>query len=349
MSGRLIIRADASPAIGVGHVMRCLALAQAWQDAGGRATMAWSEMPGSLLDRLRREGLDLAPVHAPPGSPADAEQTAQVARERNANWVVTDGYHFDPSYHQRLRAVGLKLMALDDMAHLKHYDVDLLLNQNLSATRELYSNKTDVSTKLLLGPRYGLLRREFRACQEWTRPPAHEPLRLMVSFGGSDTGNITGLILQSLSRSQPGKFQVVVLAGAANPHVAELRQLASDSSFPCEIRVAVDNVAEVMAWADVAITAAGSTVWELVSMKLPALVGALAENQIAGLPALQSIPFFRVALVGELVSWNLAAAVASLLSSLQGINLNDPATRNGLDANGASRVVEALARLSPLS
>ena len=328
--------------------MRCLALAQAWQDAGGRVVLAWSEMPELLVDRLQSEGLHPTRVHATPGSPSDARQTQQLAHEAAAGWVVTDGYHFDDSYHQLLRMDGIRLMAIDDMAHLKNYPVDILLNQNLGATRERYADKVGFSTKLLLGPRFCLLRREFRVLQGWTRPHAREPLRLMVTFGGSDPENATGLVLQALARDRMDRIHVVVLVGSANQHVETLRQLAASSPFPCDIRVNVGNVAEVMAWADVAITAAGSTVWELATMKLPALVGALADNQIAGLEALRTIALFRVGLASELFTSNLTTAIRAHLHSLEGLDLNAPSVRNGVDANGGARVVDAVLQFFPL-
>lgn len=330
----LLLRADASSAIGVGHVMRCLALAQAWQDAGGIAEFVSAELPARLVERLCRERIAYTHLHTVAGSEVDATETRALAEENDTAWIVVDGYRFGADYYERVRASGRRVLALDDMVHLDRYPVDLLLNQNLSADPANYAGRVDETTELLLGPRFSLLRREFRAAAMTARPPVHTPRRVLVSFGGGDAENFTGRILKNLIGSGRRDLTVVVLAGAANPHFAALRALAESAAFPCEIRVSVEDVAAVMAWADAAITAAGSTVWELASMRLPSLIGAFEDNQLAGLSALRAVPIFRVWPVEALVARDLAAELDALLAR--------PATFEGFDAQGARRVVERL-------
>lgn len=340
MSSReiLFLRADASSAIGVGHVMRCLALAQAWQDAGGEAVFGCAELPPTLRERLRRESIRVIDITGPVAGADDLEKTVQAAREMRARWVVVDGYRFTSECYAVLRAEGFQVLALDDMAHLATYPVDALLNQNLSATHELYAGKVSPATELLLGPRHSLLRREFRVAQTIQRSARAGCRRVLVSFGGADAENFTGRILESLFRSGRRDFEVVVLAGPANPHVEALRALAASAPIACDVRVAVENVAVVMAFADVAITAAGSTVWELASMRLPALIGANEDNQLAGLAGLQAVPFFRARRVEELLAGDLAAELDALLSL--------PVAASGFDADGAVRVVAHLRTLT---
>lgn len=340
MQRHLLLRADASSKIGTGHVMRCLALGQAWQDAGGEVTLAWSEMPPALVSRLQAEQFATERLVAPLASRPEAEETARLARACDAAWVVVDGYRFYAGYHQHLHDSGLSVMALDDMAHLERYPVDLLLNQNLAATAALYRGKVAERTELLIGPRYSLLRREFRSAFPARASVAGRARRVLVSFGGGDSENLTSRVLRRMAATIVGACEVVVLVGAANRHVDELRRFAPTLPFPCELRVDVRNVAEAMAWADVAITAAGSTVWELVSMRLPALIGAIEENQLAGLAALRSVPFFHAGRFTDLLAWDLGVEIERLLQV---------ATGNGIaadiDAHGASRVVEQMDRI----
>ena len=93
--GTVIIRADASVAMGTGHVMRCLALAQAWQDEGGECIFAMAEASPSLEERVRSEKIEIVTITASPGSPQDAAQFAELAGKHHACWVVVDGYQFD--------------------------------------------------------------------------------------------------------------------------------------------------------------------------------------------------------------------------------------------------------------
>jgi len=332
--GLLLIRADASADIGTGHVMRCLALAQAWQDAGGPVLFLAALIPSQLAARLQRENVAFIQLNAARGSAEDAAETTRIAQERGAAWVVLDGYSFDAAYAAVLRSAGLRLLAIDDMAHLDRYPVDVLLNQNLSADAALYAGKVGPETALLLGPRYSVLRREFRLATPRTPRSGRSNLRVLVSFGGGDAENFTSTVLRNLAASNQRALEVVALAGAANPHVSGLKQLAGTLPFHCELRVNESNVASVMAWADGAITAAGSTVWELAAMQLPALIGAHEENQLAGLAALQAVPFFRACPVEGLFLCDLAAE----LSELAGAG----GVATGFDAQGSGRVVATL-------
>lgn len=314
--------------------MRCLALAQAWQDSGGRAVFVWAAMPGGLVALLERENLGQAKIQVLAGSGDDVDATVLIARREQAEWIVVDGAHFGSDYLDSLRASGLKVLAVDDGGRLDRYPVDVLLNQNLAATPGLYVAQIDAETALLLGPRFALLRREFRAYRSWRRPSPRTPRRVLVSFGGGDEGNVTAGVLRNFARSGRTDFEVIALAGATNRHLAELRQVAAEVDFPCELRRGVDNVAEVMAWADVAITSAGSTVWELAAMGLPALVADIADGQLSLLGEVDSFALFQVHGVRELVTGDLPARLDALLERR--------GTETGLDAEGAARVVAVL-------
>src|SRR5580700_5750193 len=146
----LVLRTEASVAIGTGHVMRCLALAQAWEDAGGRAIFAMAQTTPAVEGRLRNEGFEVARVSAQVGSAADAEETAELAHQRGASWVVVDSYEFGAEYQASLKSRGMKVLFIDDNGHAAHYLADLVLNQNAHAIEELYRNR-ELSTKLLLG------------------------------------------------------------------------------------------------------------------------------------------------------------------------------------------------------
>jgi UDP-2,4-diacetamido-2,4,6-trideoxy-beta-L-altropyranose hydrolase len=333
---RLLLRADAGAGIGTGHVMRCLALAQAWQDAGGEALFASAEIPGGLADRLGREHVALRRIGSPVAGDADAAATLQTARELGADWVVVDGYRFGPPYLRALRASGIRVMSIDDMAHLARYPADLLLNQNLGASPALYEGKTEHDTIMLLGPGYGLLRREFRLETAPRRPLAGRAVRVLVSFGGADLENHTLQVLRRLTSLQ-SRPEVLVLAGAANPHADELNAFAVQAPFPCEVRVNIGNVAAVMDWADVAISAGGSTVWELAARRLPALIGAISPDQLAMLPALRRVGGFRAMTVGELLCGDLSRELPALLAARPEFG--------DFDAAGASRVAARLAEL----
>ncbi len=85
-----MVRADATVAMGTGHVMRCLALVQAWQDAGGRAVFAMSEGSPVIRKRLLTEGIEVVEAESRPGRGNDATHLAELAERYVVSWVVTD-------------------------------------------------------------------------------------------------------------------------------------------------------------------------------------------------------------------------------------------------------------------
>jgi UDP-2,4-diacetamido-2,4,6-trideoxy-beta-L-altropyranose hydrolase len=133
----LLVRCDASVAIGTGHAMRCLALAQAWQDAGGHVVFAMLEATSAVEDRLHREGIEVARLRAEVGSADDARETIMLAATKQASWVVVDGYKFDANLQTHLKEAGHKVLLVDDTGGAAHYSADLVLNQNVCANEML--------------------------------------------------------------------------------------------------------------------------------------------------------------------------------------------------------------------
>src|SRR5437879_1626910 len=161
-SAVVLARADASPTIGTGHVMRCLALAKGWQDRGGAVSWVMGESIPALEERLHREGIGCTRIQSVPGSISDAEQTISEARRANADWVAVDGYCFAPDFVRTLKRSGLRVLFVDDDGRFGFYAADVVLNQNVLANAAMYSNR-EPFTSLLLGPEYVLLRPEFLA------------------------------------------------------------------------------------------------------------------------------------------------------------------------------------------
>src|SRR4051812_5119051 len=113
----LLIRADGGREIGTGHLMRCLALAQAWQDAGGAVQFVTPPGLQGIHSRLISEGMDVTCLEAPAGSTEDAQTTASLAMDSGAEWAVVDGYAFGEAYQVTLREAGLRVLMLDDYGH----------------------------------------------------------------------------------------------------------------------------------------------------------------------------------------------------------------------------------------
>ncbi len=276
--GTLLIRADANLAMGTGHVMRCLALAQAWQDIGGTAAFAMADPCTWARERLMKESVEVIGISAS-STEEDARQTAEIARHQAAVWVVVDGYQFGADYQRTLKSAGFKILFVDDYGHAGCYCADLVLNQNVSADESAYEHR-EPYTRLLLGPQYCMLRREFNSWRAWRRKIAPSGYRVLVTMGGSDPEGVTERAIAALNSIEDDHLEGTVVVGGGNPRLELLeRAVAGVGKKKIVLRRDVSNMAELMAWADVAISAAGTTCWEMCLMGLPALLVDLAENQ----------------------------------------------------------------------
>lgn len=272
----LLVRTDASVAMGTGHVMRCLALAQAWRDAGGTVTFAMAEATPSIEARLRIEGVKVARLSVPPGRAEDSARTSELALEKAAAWVVVDGYQFNSAYQSALRAAGLKVLFVDDNGDAPPYSADLVLNQGAHARENLYRDRA-AHTYLLLGSRYILLRREFAFWRKRKFEIAPQARRILVTMGGSDPDNVTEKILRLLL-AEPD-LDLTVVAGGSNPHCADIERLVEESNRPIRLLKDVADMPALMVWADLVVAGAGTTSWEICMMGLPAALCVLAPNQ----------------------------------------------------------------------
>lgn len=280
----LIIRTDATSQLGAGHLMRCLALAQAWKDTGGKATFISCCDSIKLRERIFAEGFDFIALERPYPDQGDLAVTLKILSDINQrqsewkNWIVVDGYHFDAEYQRRIKQAGCSLLCIDDFGQAKHYFADLVLNQNISADSSWYISR-ELYSRVLLGPRFSLLRREFINCGQRRKKISSLAHKVLVTLGGADPDRFTLKVIQALKQVNDLEMEAAVVVGPANKHFKEIESHLSQLPFPFRLLPAADNMAELMDWADIAISAGGSTSWELAFMGLPFLVVALADNQ----------------------------------------------------------------------
>lgn len=280
MAEQLLIRADGGVQIGTGHIMRMLALAQAWQAAGGTVTLVANDsLPAALIERLQNEGVKVHLLDIAPGSIDDAAKVAALAHELTAQAVVVDGYHFKAAYQKLLKEAGLRLLFVDDNGHAEYYYADFVLNQNIHADAAFYANR-EPYTQLLLGTKYTLLRREFWPWRGWQREIPAVARKLLVTMGGADPDNITGKALAALDSVEIDGLEVTVIVGSSNPHAAELEAIAAQSRHIVHVERNVNDMPSLLAWADMAVSAGGSTTWELAFMGVPTALIVLADNQV---------------------------------------------------------------------
>lgn len=294
---RVVFRADASLQMGTGHVMRCLTLADTLAAAGADCQFICREHPGNLAAFIRQRGypvhllaLSAMPEQANPtahaawlgaGIAQDAEDSAALLSQLQPDWLIVDHYALDARWETIQRRHVARLMAIDDLADRQH-DCDLLLDQNLGRLESDYDTLVPAHCTRLTGARYALLRPEFAALRPYSlqRRQAGTLRSLLVTMGGVDKDNATGRILQALAGSSlPHDCRITVVMGATAPWLQDVTMLAATLPWPVEVRVNASDMARLMADADLAIGAAGSTSWERCCLGLPSIAICLAENQ----------------------------------------------------------------------
>jgi len=341
-AGLLLIRADAGTQMGTGHVMRCLALAQHWRDAGGEVMFVTACDTPALLERLNAESSALLEPGADPASEADALDLVRLARRHGAVLIALDGYHFSPDYQRAVKTAGIPLLLFDDEGNRPDYFADLLLNQNAHARQELYGERAR-GARLLLGTQYALLRREFSSRVGEPRSIPRQADKLLITMGGSDPDNVMEKTIRALSACRTKPSEVRALVGAANPHRQSLEAAVADSGVAVKLEEPTEDMAEIMAWADFALTGAGTTLWELAFMGVPFAMLELVDHQrkVAAAVDAQGAGV-NLGWHASLTPPDVAGALQTLLHDAGRRRAMSEAGRRLVDGLGPARVVTAI-------
>ena len=301
----VVIRADASTPIGSGHVMRCLTLAHRFKkDKNAKVVFVMRDLPGNLIDVVEVQGFEV--LKLPPANQkyslsgyglwltvpidVDAQQTIEVLQhyfqEHSCDAVdilIVDSYALDEQWEQVLRPYCNEIMVIDDLANRKH-DCDILLDQNFYLNKDArYAGLVPEHCKMLLGPEHALLREEFYEAKKHLRKRDGNIKNILVFYGGSDLTNETEKAIKALVQlhDEGYSFTADIITGLSNSRREKIEKICSKYHF-LHYYCQVSNMAEFMNKADLMLGAGGSTTWERLYMELPALVTAVAENQIQG-------------------------------------------------------------------
>jgi len=357
----ITFRADASLSIGTGHVMRCLTLARALQAKGATCRFVTRALPGHLAGQIEAAGFGVTLLPAPTGPAPDAppahaawagvDWTTDAAETRAAlgskpDWLVMDHYAFDARWQRAARPEGTKLMVIDDLADRPH-DCDMLLDQNLGHDAHDYDGLVPEHCICLTGPRHALLRPEFaQARASALAERAGRGLRyLLITMGGVDLLDVTSQVLRAVQGADlPEDLRITVVMGSRAPALDHVHAFARDMPRPTEVAVDVTDMAALMASADLAIGAAGSTTWERCALGLPTIIVQIADNQAGIARALRDAgaALDPGPLNAPEFAQNLQAALAEAPSQL---GMMAARAADICDGAGSSRVTACIERL----
>lgn len=340
--------------------MRCLTLADALRKRGADCTFICRPHSGHLIDMIAHRGHQVVALtdvaqstnlsHADPTHgnwlgtdfQTDALETCDALNEKGVDWLVVDHYALDIQWEQTLRPHCKNLMVLDDLADRPH-DCDVLLDQNLGRTHQDYDGLLKPNTAIFIGPQYALLRPEFAQLRSQSLARRAQPQlkHLLITMGGVDKDNATGLVLQALTACHlPDDLHITVVMGTHAPHLADVEQQAQQTPCPTQVLVGANDMAQLMVDSDWCIGAAGGTSWERCCLGLPTLLLVLADNQLSGARALAQsgavLPLTTTRDMAQVLAKFLSGSAMSQLKSLS------QAAAAISDGHGADRIVDKM-------
>ena len=343
MPSPILIRCDGSPSIGLGHVARCVALALALRERGLAPVFAMRDLPGPAVALVRARGFVVA-LQADGGT----EQTRAVARRERACVVLVDSYATTSDDLGALRAGGYGLAVIDDVADRDLTAADWLLNQNADA--EALPYRLRPGCRALFGPAYALLRPEFaQARAALSRRFTPTDGRVLITFGGGEGAEPLLAAAVGALAPLPGPLHIRVAGGGDAQALPTLSAAAAASPHRVSVLGTVGDMAAQMAWADLAVTAGGSTCGEMCCLGLPMIVSVLSPDQGPGGAALE-----RTGCARRMPGLPTEGAGAAALAEAAGALLASPAQRERMSAQaqrlvdgaGAGRAAESLAQLA---
>lgn len=359
---KIAFRADANKTIGMGHIMRCLSIADAFRALGHDILFIISDHGiTSLINMRGYEAIVLNSDYKNMG------QELPYWPSKTPNLIIIDSYYVTSQYlkqlHKKIARTGGKIVYLDDVYSFP-YPVDVLVNYNAYATNDIYKklyNGTDVSLpKLILGPRYAPLRTMFSGIAHKVQPEKVQ--NILISTGGSDELHLSLSLLRYIinnrgvtNKEDESKFFYHILLGVMNADKEEIKQLAKGKHFAV-LHENVTDMKSLIEKMDLAISAAGSTLYEICACGVPLITLATADNQIRGAEAFERIGMgvnigdvrdpktivhecIVSGSLNALAPQKIIAAVEKLASDYEKRVLMGTKMQNMIDGYGANRLV----------
>jgi UDP-2,4-diacetamido-2,4,6-trideoxy-beta-L-altropyranose hydrolase len=325
-----------SAGIGLGHLMRCIAVADAFKRTGAVSWFVSKDYPaGVRLIQERGYEVRTIPNQAQPDE--DLKKTVELAND--ADIIVADSYEFTGDYLAGLKATGKFVAAFDDKID-RDLPVDAVIG-NVYATRDLYGNKLPKETALIAGAKFIPLRNDFQGLQKYAVKDAVR--RVLVTMGGEDPVNVTQLVVDAL-QNYPSQLTLDILIGSAYKNRESLEQSLKGSKHVSVIRENVRSVIPLYQSVDAAITAPGITFWELAAAGVPMAVIQTADNQegVVGYAAKNHL--------GLVLGWHNQLSNDDIISGLKMLESKKMRVQYSencqklVDGKGAERIAEALSQ-----
>jgi UDP-2,4-diacetamido-2,4,6-trideoxy-beta-L-altropyranose hydrolase len=282
----VVIRADGGSSIGMGHIMRCISLAKAFVLYGAKIVFA-SNMPDGL-ELLANRGFDTIELHNA-SIEEEAEELRNYCLYSKTDLLIVDSYNVTPQYFSKLKGCAELIGYIDDLDKFL-YEVDIIINGNINAKLMQYNGYSSGTLKLL-GLEYNLIRDEFK---DLPRRNINDKIKnILVTAGGGDVKNIAELISDYiLDDYLNSDIQINLVVGSAYKKIDYIEE---KYKFNKNVNVLknVQKMSEIMLEADFAISAGGSTLYELCACGTPGAAFIYADNQEGIVKEMESLGLIK--------------------------------------------------------
>jgi len=281
MKPTIVIRADGGTSMGMGHIVRCLALAEMLKD--DFLIFFAIQQPDESTRKLI-EAVTIQIEEMPITTDYAAEAIAFTNTLTKEEIVILDGYHFNTEYQQAIKNKGCTLVCIDDL-HAWHQLADVVINHAEGIDKSMYS--AEPYTKFCLGLDFVLLRQPFLQIKSETRK-IHSVKKIFISMGAADINNITQKFTEALIHTQ-GIEEIHLMLGAINPHLSKLEQLIEENKkvkIVKHFNISASELADLLRQCDVSICPASSISLESCAIGIGLISGHTANNQLGILSGL---------------------------------------------------------------
>jgi len=340
----IVFRVDASSDVGLGHLSRCMNLAEELRMRGSDVTFVCRDIDSagtsSLEEKLFRTVLLPRSTDVILQSVDASEFITSLAGAR-PDWVVVDSYSLGSEWETAVRPFVEKIAVIEDLAG-RHHDCDLLIDQNYSdRTVETFKQQVPEKCKFLIGPKYAMLNSIFAKIREVSAAPRNDLKRVFVFCGGSDPKNLTKTVLEALSGDEFSDLAVDVVIGAQNQNFKSGSTNQYDTNI--QFHESGDDFAKIMSNSDLAIGAGGTTTWERMCLGVPSVVVSIAENQVPTCEKLGREGFVRyLGPQSEVTNESVASEVREFLKTPSALRASSVKSQIVVDGKGCKRVAEAM-------
>jgi UDP-2,4-diacetamido-2,4,6-trideoxy-beta-L-altropyranose hydrolase len=335
----IAFRVDASSSIGIGHLMRCLALSEELTKRGNNCFFVTKTESNELINRIMKNKVYFQKINPNATLKEDEDIVIKFSNENHIDWIITDHYGLNSEYIKEIKKHNFNVLSIDDTAKI-HYYSDIVLNQNIGSDELKFSKEN--YTNLLLGTKYVMIRNQLLKRED--KIERKNVKKILIMLGGTDEDNLMLSIIKMLEGIN-NKIEFFVIIGPLNPNEDLIKEYIDKLNLKFKLIKSPKDMSKIYLESDIAISAGGSSCYELAYFGIPNIIISIADNQLEISKELdnQKIGIY-LGTKNEITKEKLENKLKELINNG---SLRQTLSKNGkklVDGKGKVRIVEFMER-----